>query len=444
MESLGWHVTLLQIMLLLVLLALPAVADCSWDNLTDYTLHYTSSYSTGVYQVSFKDGEKAPYKCLDGYLPSSKYSGPRVLNATCRGNQWEWDSRNLQCRPVSCGHPCPNGYCRNGDVTPLVFNYPQEVTFTCNKGYHLVTHDDQYWDPHNTVICKGDGKWSRPAPKCVEIFCPQPTPIADGKVDPPQGIFRENSTIQYACNQGFTLVGDATRRCKNDAMWSGRDPTCEQRCSEPKPLPHGEIKTNRIYEVGAIIIYVCDDGQRSSATCGEDLKWRPDPPSCTDTKRQTVASSPSPPLPTTTTTTTTTTAPLPPTQCSPLPSPTYGRLFSKDGFRINASVLFTCNEGYALHGPATLVCKPTGVWDPPMTPTCTAPPPWIIILSVCLAVLASLVLCCLGFFYFLRRRRRSTPPPRNYRRQIRKPGPYDAISNEEVARLGKPFPVTSL
>ncbi|KAL3198191.1 hypothetical protein MRX96_014531 [Rhipicephalus microplus] len=200
-------------------------------------------------------------------------------------------------------------------------------------------------------------------------------------------------------------------------MWSGRDPTCEQRCSEPKPLPHGEIKTNRIYEVGAIIIYVCDDGQRSSATCGEDLKWRPDPPSCTDTKRQ---------------------------KCSPLPSPTYGRLFSKDGFRINASVLFTCNEGYALHGPATLVCKPTGVWDPPMTPTCTAPPPWIIILSVCLAVLASLVLCCLGFFYFLRRRRRSTPPPRNYRRQIRKPGPYDAISNEEVARLGKPFPVTSL
>uniref|UniRef100_A0A131YGX9 Membrane cofactor protein-like isoform X5 n=1 Tax=Rhipicephalus appendiculatus TaxID=34631 RepID=A0A131YGX9_RHIAP len=374
MESRGWHVTLLQIMLLLVLLALPAAADCTWDSLTDYTFNYEGAYSSQAYKASFKDGEKAPYKCQDGYLPSSQYSGPRILNATCRGDHWEWDARNLQCR---------------------------------------------------------------------QVVCPQPTPIADGKVDPPQGIFREDATVQYTCNQGFTLNGDATRRCQNNATWSGNDPTCEQRCPEPKPLPHGEIKTNRIYEIGAIIIYVCDDGQRSSATCGEDLKWRPEPPSCTDTKRQTVALPPSPPLPTTTTTTTTTT-PLPPTQCSPLPSPTYGKLFSKDGFRINASVFFTCDEGYALHGPAKLVCQTTGIWDPAMMPTCTAPPPWIIILSVCLAVLASLVLCCLGFFYFMRRRRRSTPPPRNYRRQIRKPGPYDAISNDEVARLGKPLPVTSL
>ncbi|KAH6922976.1 hypothetical protein HPB50_020401 [Hyalomma asiaticum] len=171
-----------------------------------------------------------------------------------------------------------------------------------------------------------------------------------------------------------------------------------------------------MWEVGAVIIYACFDGQRQSATCGKDLKWHPDPPTCKDTSKQ----------------------------CSPLPSPSKGKLFSSDGFRINASVFFSCDEGYALHGPATLVCRPTGAWDPPMMPTCSAPPPWIIILSVCLAVFASLVLCCLGFFYFMRRRRRRTPPPRNYRRQIRKPGPYDAISNDEVARLGKPFPVTSL
>ncbi|KAL1421548.1 hypothetical protein MTO96_022987 [Rhipicephalus appendiculatus] len=371
MESRGWHVTLLQIMLLLVLLALPAAADCTWDSLTDYTFNYEGAYSSQAYKASFKDGEKAPYKCQDGYLPSSQYSGPRILNATCRGDHWEWDARNLQCRPVSCGHPCPNGYCKNGDVTPLVFNFPQEVTFTCKKGYHLVTHDNQYWDPNNVVYCQANGKWSRPTPNCVGVrsYAHNPPPIADGKVDPPQGIFREDATVQYTCNQGFTLNGDATRRCQNNATWSGNDPTCEQRCPEPKPLPHGEIKTNRMYVIGAIIIYVCDDGQRSSATCGEDLKWRPEPPSCTDTKRQ---------------------------KCSPLPSPTYGKLFSKDGFRINASVFFTCDEGYALHGPAKLVCQTTGIWDPPMMPTCTAPPPWIIILSVCLAVLASLVLCCLG------------------------------------------------
>lgn len=302
MESWGWHVTLLQIMLLLVLLALPAVADCHWNDLTDYALHYDSHFTSG-HKDTFKDGEKAPYKCQLGFFPSGLYSGPRVLNATCRGDKWEWDpTYQLSCRPVSCGHPCPGGVCKNGAVTPQVFNFPRIVNFTCNKGYHLVTHDDQYWDPSTTVSCGADGKWSDPAPKCVEIVCPQPTPIADGQVSPTQGPFHENDTIQYTCNQGFTMVGNATHRCQNDARWSGKEPICELQCPAPPPLPHGEIKTNNEWEVGAVIIYACFDGQRQSATCGKDLKWHPDPPTCKGTSKPT-----SPPSSTTSTTTTTTT-----------------------------------------------------------------------------------------------------------------------------------------
>ncbi|XP_075524807.1 membrane cofactor protein-like isoform X4 [Dermacentor variabilis] len=385
MQSWRWHVILLQIMLLLVLLALLAVADCSWDELTENTLHYEGNYTTRAFKDTFKDGEIAPYKCQNGYHVSGLYSGPHVLNATCRGNKWEFDSRNLVCKAVSCSHPCPGGSCQNGAVYPPVFNFPNFVNFTCNPGYHLVTHDDQKWDPSYKVYCTSSGKWSRPAPKCVEVVCPQPSPIANGQVSPSKPVFRENDVIQYTCDQPYMLNGDATRRCQNDATWSGGEPICETTPAPPAPSP--------------------------------------------------------PPRPPPTTTAST---PLPAAQCSPLSSPTNGKLFSSDGFKINASVFFTCDEGYTLHGPATLLCRPTGVWDPLTTPTCTAPPPWIIILSVCLAVLASLVLCCLGFFYIMRRRRRRTPPPRGYRRQIRKPGPYDAISNDEVARLGKPFPVTSL
>ncbi|XP_075524806.1 membrane cofactor protein-like isoform X3 [Dermacentor variabilis] len=443
MQSWRWHVILLQIMLLLVLLALLAVADCSWDELTENTLHYEGNYTTRAFKDTFKDGEIAPYKCQNGYHVSGLYSGPHVLNATCRGNKWEFDSRNLVCKAVSCSHPCPGGSCQNGAVYPPVFNFPNFVNFTCNPGYHLVTHDDQKWDPSYKVYCTSSGKWSRPAPKCVEVVCPQPSPIANGQVSPSKPVFRENDVIQYTCDQPYMLNGDATRRCQNDATWSGGEPICEKRCPPPK-LPFGEIKTNGDYGVGAHVIYVCDDGKRGAARCGEDLKWSPDPPGCTDTKQKPTPAPPAPSPPPRPPPTTTASTPLPAAQCSPLSSPTNGKLFSSDGFKINASVFFTCDEGYTLHGPATLLCRPTGVWDPLTTPTCTAPPPWIIILSVCLAVLASLVLCCLGFFYIMRRRRRRTPPPRGYRRQIRKPGPYDAISNDEVARLGKPFPVTSL
>ena len=30
----------------------------------------------------------------------------------------------------------------------------------------------------------------------------------------------------YSCDPGYILVGDSTRTCQTDGMWSGNDPTC--------------------------------------------------------------------------------------------------------------------------------------------------------------------------------------------------------------------------
>lgn len=35
---------------------------------------------------------------------------------------------------------------------------------------------------------------------------------------------------QYSCDEGYSLVGDATRECLNDLSWSSRAPTCELAC----------------------------------------------------------------------------------------------------------------------------------------------------------------------------------------------------------------------
>ncbi|XP_065298655.2 CUB and sushi domain-containing protein 3-like isoform X2 [Dermacentor albipictus] len=356
MQSWRWHVILLQIMLLLVLLALLAVADCSWDDLTEDTLHYEGNYTTKAFKKTFKDGEIAPYKCRNGYTVSGLYSGPHVPNATCRGNKWEYDSRNLVCKAVSCGHPCPGGSCRNGAVNPPVFNFPNFVNFTCNPGYHLVTHDDQKWDPSYQVYCTSSGKWSRPAPKCVEVVCPQPTPIANGQVSPSKPIFRENDAIQYTCDQPYLLNGDATRRCQNDATWSGDEPICETpgatTCPRPGSIVNGAVDVPPgTLGVNAKIRYRCDAGYTlvgvAERVCQGDGSWSNSEPVCQAAVAKT---------------------------CPTPASITNGAVDVPPGtLGVNTKVRYQCNAGYMLVGVTERVCQMDGSWSG-VEPNCQAIP----------------------------------------------------------------------
>ena len=52
------------------------------------------------------------------------------------------------------------------------------------------------------------------------------SPLMDptnGKVD-----CSDDNTCTFSCDVGFTLSGDAVRRCQEDGTWSGTQPTCSQ------------------------------------------------------------------------------------------------------------------------------------------------------------------------------------------------------------------------
>ena len=52
--------------------------------------------------------------------------------------------------------------------------------------------------------------------------------------DIPNGVITANdtslgSTAQYTCNDGYILLGGATRICESTDMWSGTEPACARK-----------------------------------------------------------------------------------------------------------------------------------------------------------------------------------------------------------------------
>ena len=58
------------------------------------------------------------------------------------------------------------------------------------------------------------------------VTCPDLDDPADGSVN---YLVAVGSTAEYACNEGFELVGTNTRTCQSDGTWSGEAPTCQRR-----------------------------------------------------------------------------------------------------------------------------------------------------------------------------------------------------------------------
>ena len=57
------------------------------------------------------------------------------------------------------------------------------------------------------------------------VDCTTLNTITNGEVSHLNGTtFRQTAT--YSCNTGYNLVGDSTRMCQADGMWSGSEPTC--------------------------------------------------------------------------------------------------------------------------------------------------------------------------------------------------------------------------
>lgn len=101
--------------------------------------------------------------------------------------------------------------------------------------------------------------------------------------------YNVHSTIEYHCDPGHLLRGEATHRCADTGEWTGNAPFCEYiDCGPLAAVPHGTVRympqANTTY-VGAEALYACTGTHRLAGgpvrrRCEETGVWSETQPRC--------------------------------------------------------------------------------------------------------------------------------------------------------------------
>ncbi|KAJ6652257.1 hypothetical protein lerEdw1_012926 [Lerista edwardsae] len=149
---------------------------------------------------------------------------------------YNWTELPVFCKRKSCGDP---GNPQNGrTVIQTNFLYFSKVNFICNDGYRLIG------SPSTQCKLKGtEVKWDKELPNCEPITCMSPPNVTSGTHNGTNGTFAYRTTITYKCDDGFSLIGEATLSCITEnhinGVWNGPGPECRR-----NPTPQGTTYNN--------------------------------------------------------------------------------------------------------------------------------------------------------------------------------------------------------
>ncbi|XP_063877551.1 sushi, von Willebrand factor type A, EGF and pentraxin domain-containing protein 1-like isoform X4 [Scylla paramamosain] len=222
----------------------------------------------------------------------------------------------------------------------LIFEYGEEVEFTCNSGYSMSSS--------GLLSCTENG-WSAEIPQCHPISCPIPIKIRQGTVT--GNDYSLGATILYECDEGYELFGVASRTCQENKEWTDIEPYCRiVECPIPAHLENGQMLGENItYQ--SVLRYMCDSGFRlegvDTRTCQSNGYWTGEQPVCMELF------------------------------CD-IPAEVPHAIRDIVDLKVGGTVRYTCVEGYHMQGQAVLNCVQEGRWDA-IQPRCIqvdcGPPP---------------------------------------------------------------------
>ncbi|XP_034622988.1 complement decay-accelerating factor-like [Trachemys scripta elegans] len=163
-------------------------------------------------------GTTVSYVCRPGYEETELR--PVI---TCLKNS-TWSEAHEFCRGKSCGVPKGPEHGRAVDATNYL--YGARVNIICDDGFRL--------RGRTFIQCtlKGDQvEWSQ-LPTCEAIPCLPPPDIPHGsRTVQSEQEFSFGLAVTYKCDQGFSLIGEASIHCTtkdhDNGEWSGPAPECK-------------------------------------------------------------------------------------------------------------------------------------------------------------------------------------------------------------------------
>ncbi|XP_063750705.1 sushi, von Willebrand factor type A, EGF and pentraxin domain-containing protein 1 isoform X1 [Eleginops maclovinus] len=213
-----------------------------------------------VNKPKYASNTEVSYKCEEGFMLNT--------TATLRcmmGGQWEPSPFDIGCVPVRCSKPesIDRGYVIGTN------NFGAVVAYSCDKGFMIRGEKRR--------TCKADGEWGGALPSCVPVTCPPHPTLKNGYIQV-RGRVTFNSKVTYACNAGFRLIGRPERICQANRQWSNNDlPACILlTCDPPPSIVHGHYQGSD-FQVGRKVQYVCDEGYELAGdatwTCLKYGRW---------------------------------------------------------------------------------------------------------------------------------------------------------------------------
>lgn len=176
--------------------------------------------------------------------------------------------------------------CGDPDRPPKSYTVPlspRDMQYRCISGYKL--------SGPSRRSCLPSGGWSGSSPECLEIACPALVPLENGHVSTEgtsNGRLVQGSKLVYHCDPGFTLEGNGTRVCQDDARWGGHQPFCKPvTCNMPDFEVNGGVYTllNVSTAYGTMAELNCHLGYERTGVlhtvvCQEDGTWSKPESSC--------------------------------------------------------------------------------------------------------------------------------------------------------------------
>ncbi|XP_014203613.1 sushi, von Willebrand factor type A, EGF and pentraxin domain-containing protein 1 [Copidosoma floridanum] len=297
--------------------------------------------------VSFggkRAGSKASYTCQNGFV----LFGDSVLTCDIGG---QWSGKVPQCRYVDCGAPAQvsHGSVRLVNGTTTVASL---IEYSC---------DEDFWvDGEAKQECTREGKWSHKTPQCELITCLEPE-VPNGSYVVGYDLY-VHSTIEYHCEDGYLLHGEAKHTCDKNGEWTGELPCCEfVDCGKVVPVPNGSVDyVNGTTFLGSEITYSCVKNYKLVGTprryCLDNGFWSDATPKCEEIR-----------------------CPEPVLAKHGILSLTgndrmYGRTLIRTGtaensntgatsYKIGALAKYRCERGYKVVGDSLSTCEDNGKWS---------------------------------------------------------------------------------